>query len=65
MRRRRFPQVLADDEGAYAVRRTVPPSAALEAQIDQLLAVGVGEDPRVTMVSGRRVTMVSGRRVDR
>jgi hypothetical protein len=50
---------------AYAVRRTVPPSAALEAQIDQLLAVGVGEDPRVTMVSGRRVRMVSGRRVDR
>jgi putative transposase len=31
---------------AYAVRRTVPPSAEIEAQIDQLLAVGVAEDPR-------------------
>src|SRR3954467_5031496 len=31
---------------AYAVRRTVPPSAEIEAQIDRLLAVGVGEDPR-------------------
>src|SRR3954454_11513553 len=29
---------------AYAVRRTVPPSAEIEAQIDQLLAVGVGEN---------------------
>jgi putative transposase len=28
------------------VRRTVPPSAEIEAQIDQLLAVGVGENPR-------------------
>jgi hypothetical protein len=26
---------------AYAVRRTVPPSAEIEAQIEQLLAVGV------------------------
>jgi putative transposase len=34
---------------AYAVRRTVPPSAELEAQIDQLLAVGVGEDPRAAL----------------
>src|ERR671935_2537593 len=31
---------------AYAVRRTVPPSAEIEEQIDQLLAVGVGESPR-------------------
>jgi putative transposase len=31
---------------AYAVRRTVPPSAEIEAQIDELLAVGVGENPR-------------------
>src|SRR5213593_4129022 len=31
---------------AYAVRRTVPPSAEIEAQIDALLAVGVGENPR-------------------
>src|SRR4051794_16242415 len=34
---------------AYAVRRTVPPSAELEAQIDQLLAVGVGEDPHAAL----------------
>jgi len=34
---------------AYAVRRTVPPSAELEVQIDQLLAVGVGEDPRAAL----------------
>src|SRR5947199_7644744 len=31
---------------AYAVRRTVPPSAEIEARIEQMLAVGVGEDPR-------------------
>src|SRR5216117_946315 len=34
---------------AYAVRRTVPPAAEIEAQIDQLLAVGVGEDPRAAL----------------
>jgi hypothetical protein len=28
---------------AYAVRRTLPPSAEIEAQIEQLLAVGVGD----------------------
>jgi transposase-like protein len=28
------------------VRRTVPPSAEIEARIDGLLAVGMGEDPR-------------------
>ncbi|MBV9414919.1 MAG: transposase, partial [Solirubrobacterales bacterium] len=28
------------------MRRTVPPSAEIEARIDQLLAVGVGENPR-------------------
>ena len=28
------------------MRRTVPPSAEIEEQIDQLLAVGVGENPR-------------------
>jgi putative transposase len=28
------------------VRRTVPPSAEIEEQIDALLAVGVGENPR-------------------
>jgi putative transposase len=31
------------------VRRTVPPSAELEAQIDRLLAVGVGESPRESL----------------
>jgi putative transposase len=34
---------------AYAVKRTVPPSAEIESQIDQLLAVGVGENPRQTL----------------
>jgi putative transposase len=34
---------------AYAVKRTVPPSAEIEAQIDQLLAVGVGDDPRAAL----------------
>jgi len=36
---------------AYAVRRTVPPSAEIEDQIDQLLAVGVGENPRESLSS--------------
>jgi hypothetical protein len=31
------------------VRRTVPPSAGIEAQIDRLLAVGVGENPRESL----------------
>jgi putative transposase len=31
------------------VRRTVPPSAEIEEQIDQLLAVGVGENPRESL----------------
>jgi putative transposase len=31
------------------VRGTVPPSAEIEAQIDQLLAVGVGENPRESL----------------
>src|SRR3954466_12957883 len=34
---------------AYAVRRTVPPSAEIEEQIDRLLAVGVGENPRQSL----------------
>jgi putative transposase len=34
---------------AYAVRRTVPPSAEIEAQIDQLIAMGVGENPRESL----------------
>jgi putative transposase len=34
---------------AYAVRRTVPPSAQIEARIDELLAVGVGENPRESL----------------
>ena len=31
------------------MRRTVPPSAEIEAQIEQLLAVGVGENPRESL----------------
>jgi putative transposase len=31
------------------VKRTVPPSAEIEAQIEQLLAVGVGENPRESL----------------
>jgi hypothetical protein len=31
---------------AYAVKRTVPPSAEIEARIEQMLAVGGGENPR-------------------
>src|SRR3954452_14405981 len=34
---------------AYAVRRTVPPSAEIEARIDRLLAVGVGDNPRESL----------------
>jgi putative transposase len=34
---------------AYAVRRTVPPSAEIEEQIDQLLAVGVGDNRRESL----------------
>jgi hypothetical protein len=31
------------------VRRTVPPSAEIEGQIDRLLAVGLGENPRESL----------------
>ena len=31
------------------MRRTVPPSAEIEEQIDGLLAVGVGENPRESL----------------
>jgi hypothetical protein len=31
---------------AYAVRRTVPPSAELQASIDKLLAEGMADDPQ-------------------
>jgi transposase-like protein len=34
---------------AYAVRRTVPPSAEIEEQIENLLAVGVSENPRESL----------------
>src|SRR3954447_17264398 len=50
MQRRRFPQVLTRPRReTYAVRRTVPPSAEMEEQIDALLAVGVGENPRESL----------------
>jgi hypothetical protein len=39
---------------AYAVRRTVPPSAEIEARIEQLLSVGVGGSPRETLSECRR-----------
>jgi hypothetical protein len=39
---------------AYAVRRTVPPSAEIEAQIDQLLAVGVSVRIREAVVAVAR-----------
>ena len=31
------------------MRRTVPPSAEIEGQIENLLAVGVGENPRESL----------------
>ena len=31
------------------MKRTVPPSAEIEEQIDRLLAVGVGENPRESL----------------
>ena len=31
------------------MRRTLPPSAEIEARIDELLAVGVGENPRESL----------------
>src|ERR1700727_2348994 len=34
---------------AYAVKRTVPQSAEIEARIEQMLSVGVGENPRETL----------------
>src|ERR1700689_4892596 len=34
---------------AYAVRRTVPPSAEIEARIEQMLSVGVGDNPRESL----------------
>src|SRR3954467_5229695 len=48
--RRRFPQVLTRPRReTYAVRRTVPPSAEIEDQIDALLSVGVGENARESL----------------
>src|SRR4051794_22327599 len=50
MQPRRFPQILTRPrKETYAVRRTVPPSAEIEEQIDRLLAVGVGENPRESL----------------
>src|SRR5438552_3708903 len=34
---------------AYAVRRTVRPSAEIEARIEHMLSVGVGENPRESL----------------
>src|SRR3954462_13080020 len=50
MHRRRFRKVLTRPRReTYAVRRTLPPSAEIEDQIDALLAVGVGENPRQSL----------------
>src|SRR3954462_7286322 len=50
MHRRRFRKVLTRPRReTYAVRRTVPASAEIEEQIDALLAVGVGENPRESL----------------
>jgi putative transposase len=44
------PKVLQDQgRETYAVKRTLPPSAEIEEQIDQLLAVGVGQSPRESL----------------
>jgi hypothetical protein len=40
---------------AYAVRRNVPPSAEIEEQIDALIAVGVGENPRHSLSEPARL----------
>jgi hypothetical protein len=40
---------------AYAVRRTVPPSAEIEARIEQMLLVGVGESPRESLAELARL----------
>jgi hypothetical protein len=37
---------------AYAVRRIVPPSSEMKAQIEQLLSVGVDEKPRESLSEG-------------
>jgi hypothetical protein len=34
---------------AYAVRPTVPPSAEIEARIEHMLSVGIGENPRESL----------------
>jgi hypothetical protein len=34
---------------AYTVRRTVPPSAEIEARVERMLSVGVGENPRESL----------------
>ena len=45
---------------AYAVRRTVPPSAEIEARIEQMLSVGVGENPCETLSELARLGAASG-----
>jgi len=43
------------------VRRTVPPSAEIEEQIDQLLAVGLVRNPRQSL---SELTREAGRKAD-
>ena len=52
------------------MRRTVPPSAEIEEQIDRLLAVGVGENPRESLselakLGARLIIHARSRRVRR
>jgi hypothetical protein len=50
-------------KGAYAVRGTVAPSAQIDARIDELLAVGVGENPRESL-SGLGARLIIQRAVE-
>ncbi len=46
------------------MRRTVPPSAEIEEQIDRLLAVGVGENPRESLSgTNRRCVLAESRTI--
>jgi hypothetical protein len=47
--RRTFPQVLADDEGGLRRETYRTASAEIEEQIETLLAVGVGQNPRESL----------------
>jgi len=50
-RRRRFPKSCKTMKEAYAVRRTVPPSAEIQANIDKLLGRGMVDEPQKMLSS--------------